>query len=133
MACHKSGGPPAGSVATLGGKNHHLRVDGLHLWCPTTRVRLARCHSCRLSGVPKAAFGDRTEIGPQPLPGRPGVATPASPCQHLVSKNVTRGHSTPLSNTQPYTTKCLVRTGELPEPTGLEEFRIGFLNRVSEV
>src|SRR3954466_12411341 len=39
MACHESGGPPARSVATLGGENHHLRVDGLHLRCPTNSSR----------------------------------------------------------------------------------------------
>jgi hypothetical protein len=35
MACHKSGGPPARSVATLGDGSHHPRVDRSHLWCPT--------------------------------------------------------------------------------------------------
>jgi hypothetical protein len=39
MACHESGGPPARSAATLGGENHHLRVDGLHLRCPTNSSR----------------------------------------------------------------------------------------------
>ena len=33
MACHKCLGPPAPSVATLGGENLHLGVHGVHLRC----------------------------------------------------------------------------------------------------
>src|SRR3954453_20879685 len=69
MACYESGGPPARSVATLGGENHHLRVDGLHLRCPTKSSRApqvpflstVRCPMARPQGERFSDAGEAVE------------------------------------------------------------------------
>src|SRR3954454_14725254 len=70
MACHESGGLPARSVATLGGENDHLRVDGLHLRCPTNSSRApqvpflstVRCPIGRLQGEGSGRCTRRTSF-----------------------------------------------------------------------